>query len=269
MTPEVLKIIKDEVSRVKSDNDLDNIIIRDDVFQTLEKVSIVVYYPLEDKHIDGFHIKRTIKGEEKEFVYINTAHPVEKQIFCAAHELGHIYRIDEVVERSLGDYSFSTEDKESVINRFAAELLIPEEVFKDKFNTRRKEVQRDENIIMLSDLLGIIIDFMNYFFVPYKAVIKRLYEVCGISSKNLKILEELDKEGSTIIKECINAGQYTRLNKPNKIKAIENLKEYLDQAEKKGIISSHKLNAIKADFEIEDVLAPTLNNPIEELFREE
>ena len=62
-----------------------NLIIRDDIFGLLESNAIVVYYPLEDKEIDGFNVVRMLNGKKVNFVYINTARELIKQVFTAAH----------------------------------------------------------------------------------------------------------------------------------------------------------------------------------------
>ena len=69
-----------------------------------------------------------ICGNENTFVYINTAQTIEKQVFTAAHELGHIWGIDELISSSSTTMS-SFDGKEKITNRFAAELLMPEQIF--------------------------------------------------------------------------------------------------------------------------------------------
>lgn len=56
---------------------------------------------------------------------INTNNTIEKQVYIAAHELGHVWKIDEkVLAKCDGNI-----DSEAIINRFAAELLMPAELF--------------------------------------------------------------------------------------------------------------------------------------------
>ncbi len=46
-------------------------LIRDDIFNILEEHCTVLYFPLEDEN-DGCHVKRFVKNQLFNFVYINT-----------------------------------------------------------------------------------------------------------------------------------------------------------------------------------------------------
>lgn len=148
-------------------------VIGTQIFSILEKESRVLYYPLEDRQVWGF--SEIIKG--KLFVCINTSLPYDKQVFAAAHELYHLWY------GTSGEIMFSenTEelnaDKEAELfaNRFAAEFLVNEELLLqemrvfgiDKGSLGMKEVVR----------------LANLFVVPYRTMVKRLYEISVISKK--------------------------------------------------------------------------------------
>ena len=74
-----------------------NVIIKDNILNILDLFCTVLYYPLEDEKNNGFHLTGlpNRKGQEQHFVFINTAQSLEKQVFTAAHELGHIWEVDE------------------------------------------------------------------------------------------------------------------------------------------------------------------------------
>ena len=76
-----------------------NKLLREDVLDLLEDYCKVVYYPLEKEANNGFHVADIPDkdGNPLTFVFINTAQTLEKQIFTAAHELGHIWRVDDYV----------------------------------------------------------------------------------------------------------------------------------------------------------------------------
>ena len=80
MKKESIKKIQTFISEIKHNEKIDNAVIRDDVFSILEKKCTVLYFPLKDDDIDGFHIERTINGQKKDFVFINSAKKTEKQI---------------------------------------------------------------------------------------------------------------------------------------------------------------------------------------------
>ena len=122
------------VSDIKDKCIIKNVAIRDNIFGILEDNCTVIYYPLENEKNRGFHIKRIVKNELEDFVYINTAKPIAEQIFAAAHEFGHIFEVSDKVWKMMEYSGFPTEeDEENITNRFAAELLMPAEVFKQSF----------------------------------------------------------------------------------------------------------------------------------------
>lgn len=74
---------------------------------------LIIRQPLEEEpDLDGLGVDKLIKGKWVTVAYSNTAKTNEKQVFCAAHELGHICGM----ERYLRD-------------KFPEELLIPREDF--------------------------------------------------------------------------------------------------------------------------------------------
>jgi len=139
-------------------NDSFNVLLRDDIFRLLDNQDcIVVYYPLdEDEENNGFHVEHPVKGELKHFVFINTAQYKEKQIFTAAHELGHIWDI--IGYMNTNGFTGNEEWKEHVINRFAAELLMPEREF-IKYSHKEimvSKTQRSQEQVSILDVIHII-----------------------------------------------------------------------------------------------------------------
>lgn len=81
----IVELISVVIESVRKDYVIDNAIVRDDIFTILEKHCTVLYYPIEDERNCGFHIKKIVNDTLEEFIYINTAKPLEEQIFAAAH----------------------------------------------------------------------------------------------------------------------------------------------------------------------------------------
>lgn len=245
LSSEVTRVIQDEVEKARKDASIVNQIIRNDIFAYLEEYSRVLYYPLnEEEEANGIHVERWIGDEKVNFVFINTAKPLEKQVYTAAHELGHIWKIDEKVAARIHEEV----NKEDIINRFAAELLMPEKVFYFFLITKSKEVSSNGKEMDFSDILSIITYLMDAFMVPYKAVIFRLEEVGFITIQSRKTLEEIERKYPEQIQIAVEKGQYMNLGRTKKKKSIGKLEQLLNLAEEKKIYSDEKIKNIKAAF---------------------
>ena len=228
-TAAILELIWNKKEDIE--NDSFNKVIRDDIFRLLENQCIVVYFPQEEEDNNGFNVKYYLHGELRYFVYINTAQYKEKQIFTAAHELGHIWDLLRWMEEK--GFTGDEEWKELVINRFAAELLMPIDEFKDfarKVSTDIRGRYKGNSKAAVK-VVHIITALMNEFFCPYKSVVYRLYELGLIHNNNVKSLlnnqEIIEKLSSAI---AVEQG-YSRIYRPpDNLKWIVGLKDYLDQA---------------------------------------
>ena len=150
-------------------------LIKDSIFSLLEEQCTVLYYPQNDEENDGFHVQRIIKNNLEHFVYINTHKAIEKQVFTAAHELGHIMQLAEYLTAHCKDYSEKYE--ENCMNRFAADILMPKDIFLARVRENYKHYSTGNNIITKDNLLKFSIYLMDYFLVPFKAVLIRLFEI--------------------------------------------------------------------------------------------
>ena len=90
MVEQIQKFIEEK----RDEGKIINSIIRDDVFSILEKECTVLYYYLDDA-IEGFHISKPVRGEQKQFVFINTQKVLQEQVWTAGHELGHVWKVDQ------------------------------------------------------------------------------------------------------------------------------------------------------------------------------
>lgn len=247
----VVEAIQKEILQIREEYVVENAIIRDGVFKILEKYCTVLYYPLEEERNCGFHIKKIVKERLEDFVYINTAKPVETQVFTAAHELGHIWRIAERVWESLGCKEvLGKKLEEDITNRFAAELLMPDDIFKRTFEEYGKEKIQD-SFISEDDLVRIIVSQMDDFLVPYDAVRKRLRETDIINDK-IKIYMK-ENHGRIIKKvEMFSQDQNSYLDKNTMVKTIPGIRGLIERAESEDVLDKVSLTKIKRDFGIED-----------------
>lgn len=244
-----------------------NIILREDVFSILDEVENckVIYYPIQDKENNGFHYTGIpdSAGKELHFVYINTHQTIEKQVFTAAHELGHVLRVDEEIIQQLSLDS-SEELRERIINRFAAELMIPEGPFRSKLDSLMSSEEQTNNgkknvQITAARLINVIVSLMDYFLVPYKSIIYRFKEL-GYFRDDTAVHLMLGESGiskDAIEKardEAVRDSGFFRFQKPTEKKWIDKLPELLDIAEKEHLLSDQKIGMLRAHF---DLLPPS------------
>lgn len=265
------KVIQRLIQRKFEADDLNtsfpNPLLREDVLALLDRYCTVVYYPLEDEKNNGFHIKiPDVSGEERHFVYINTAQTIEKQAFTAAHELGHIWKVDQHVAEQCG-LSLDEELGERIINRFAAELLIPEEWFRQLYVQEYQKWQTADGRIVIRDMLKVIVTLMDQFFAPFKSIIYRCWELRYIdgSTRNLLLGEThtlLKETIDTVVQEIIRDNGYTQFQTPTRKKSISGLAGLLNRAEMQGDVSQDKIDHLRSLF---DLRPPVTDEQIDEL----
>lgn len=176
-----------------------NNIIQDDIFNVLENYVArhdmpfdMLRYPIEDGDLCACTFIR--KG--RMFVMINSALPLSKQIFAAAHELYHIYCYFEEHDSALlqsgsilasaiiDEEAKEIEDMEA--NAFAAILLAPKD---------RLDEQTDVyNLSYKNVSVQTILKLMDIFAVPYKAAVLRLLEEDKIDVKVARNLLQVTEE---------------------------------------------------------------------------
>lgn len=247
------KVIQGIVSDINEKCIIKNVAIRDNIFSILEDNCTVIYYPLENEKNRGFHIKRIVKNELEDFVYINTAKPIAEQIFTAAHELGHIFEVSESVWKLMG-YSGSPtqEDEENITNRFAAELLMPADVFKEFFLVHMKELGIRNGKVKVDDLVRVIVMQMNAFMVPYEAVRRRLVEIGLIQQSVADFLESKEKEILHLV-DLLTQYQNSYLEKGTGRKTISGIRKLIEEAEMREDVDDFLVKRIKKDLEIVDI----------------
>lgn len=248
-----------------------NSLLRDDVLELLDRYCTVVYYPLENEGNNGFHITEVpfVDGTRHNFVFINTAQTIEKQVFTAAHELGHIWDVDEHVISELG-LEASTEMREMIINRFAAILLIPYENFSTAVRAGLKALgNNDGKTITFENLLKLVVTLMNQFYVPMKAIVLRLVETSFFKTDFAELFLGYDKIPEEFftqrVKELVIEMGYTKFIHPSRKKWIEGLAEKLDIAEREGLVSPSKIAHMREKFDLKGTTTtvPELDIPLD------
>lgn len=195
--------------------------IANDVFTILDKLEILLLeYPIETKG-DKLAFSAAILYSEDDnnkltFLGLNTADYYDKQIFAIAHELYHYFT-------KSGSHLSRIEDIESSIiemeaNRFAAEFLLPETALKsivlDEFKTSCLKKFQHRVIYRFIARLHCT------WWLPYRSIVKRLYEIAAISLEQyteLYAVNERDSEGEYFkIGMATNREVFHKLNKPTK-----------------------------------------------------
>lgn len=239
-----------------------NTIIRDDILNILEKFCTVLYYPLNDDDNDGCHVKRYVNGQVENFVYINTYKPIEKQVFTAAHELGHIWKLEDYLEQSCKSYR--NQMSEPAMNRFAAALLIPEKSFLEFLIDNKSRFLMNDNYITLNDLLKLIVLLMAHFFVPFKAVVLRLVETKKLDSE-IGVFLLQDETILTNINNYIKEAGESRLGQRNRLKSIKGYPELLAEVENKSLFPKEKIEEIRHLMDIPKIDKKTRTNLTEKI----
>lgn len=178
-------------------------IVQDDIFNVIRNYSRkaeqhieILRYPIDDDELCAC----TFIREGIIFVVINSVLSLSKQIFAAAHELYHIYcylqgetpeyySIGSILKSNVIDENEIAEE-DMKANAFAGLFLAPKEFLQEQIDIYGIKIGR----IDTKD----IIQLMDIFAIPYKAVVLRLYEDGLINEKkadNLlsKKADEIDK----------------------------------------------------------------------------
>jgi Zn-dependent peptidase ImmA (M78 family) len=133
-------------------------------------------------------------GECLVFIGLNTADYFDKQVFAIAHELYHFFtKTGSHLSRQDGPEEDVVEAK---ANWFAAEFLLPEEVLKRRVFEEFKAFSLAK--VQLKVLLRFIARLHCTWWLPYRSLVKRLWEIKAITDEQYKELygvDERDSEG--------------------------------------------------------------------------
>ena len=181
------------------------------------------------------------------FVMINSALPLSKQIFAAAHELYHIYCYFEEHDSELlqsgsilassiiDEEAKEIEDMEA--NAFAAILLAPKE---------RLDEQTDVyNLSYKNISVQTILKIMDIFAIPYKAAVIRLLEEDKIDAKDAKkLLQVAEEEISKQMKLTGKAARWQEIHKD--FVRFGSLSELMYDVEQMDAVRDERLSSDKS-----------------------
>lgn len=169
-----------------------NVPIGSDIRLLLEKKDILLCeYPYPDT--EGTHTYGNITWFKMDndtitFIGLNTSSYYDEQIFAIAHEIYHY--TTKTGKAYTPDLDYEDKITEKQADRFAAELLLPAEALKaavtDAFN--------GSDMIEISDnkALRFIARIQCDWWLPYQAIINRLFEEGIISTEQYEKLYEID-----------------------------------------------------------------------------
>lgn len=271
LAPDSVKYIQEFIKKKFDEDNLTesfpNPLLREDVLALLDQYCTVVFFPLDDEKNNGFHIKIPDRhGQERHFVYINTAQTIEKQAFTAAHELGHIWKVDQFIAEKCG-LPLDEELGERIINRFAAELLIPEKLFYQAYTREYRRWETADHRITVRDMLRVVVVLMDQFFAPLKSIIYRCWELKYIDEQTRDLLlgrtHLLVKNViDSAIQETIRGNGYVQFETPTYKKSIDGLAELLNQAEAQGCVSADKIEHLRSLFQLNPPVADEQMNEL-------
>lgn len=154
---------------------------------------VLMYLPIENNKNTYFSsVYLSLKNDNINFIGVNSSDYYDNQLFAIAHELYHHYEKDEVMNFSRISLDEKECDKrEAKANRFAAEILLPEEDLKieiEKINNYNIDI----NDCTHEKVLRLIAKLQCEFKLPYKAIVRRLKEVNAINEHNYEYFYNLN-----------------------------------------------------------------------------
>lgn len=149
---------------------------------------LVIELPCKDQEIGAL----CYKGDFMGYVFLNSSLSKVNMNFALCHEVYHVFYqesgLEDKVELYMNEQYYEHEE-EFAANLFAGMVLMPEQNFKYMFHKFADENGAGDAIE------SILAKLMNYFEVPYMAVLIRCYELKLLESGDLlKYLLDIEKE---------------------------------------------------------------------------
>lgn len=224
----------------------------DNIFKVVRSLGVqLVQFPFSEEvgnETDPFsalYLSSRENGYSICYIGVNTSEYWDKQIFAVAHELYHHYESTEpfVLCRGLDDVS---EYREVKANRFAAEFLLPKE------RLVREIKEKNNGHLLLTkwnqkNLMRLIAELHCDYWLPYKAIVRRLYEIQAINQESLQLLLQVDARDPNgiywVIGTNINPNIFAQLSNRTKWFGVEgeNLEKLIENYED-GLVSLQELS---------------------------
>ena len=216
-------------------------VIGEEIFKVLEQAALLILYPINDDELCGFVCKK----DDRIFAFVNSAIPLEKQIFAAAHELYHIWYDESALvtgEMVKSDtLEIDLNGIETKANRFAAMFLVQKQLIREELSNLSidKSEQLDvSHIVRLMDVFG----------VPYKTIVRRLFEIAFIDRRRceelLGIPDRDETAGVRLIQKRLQIGE--RWQQRTRTIRFASLINYALSAYEKGSITFERLRYLLA-----------------------
>lgn len=244
---QVVSVIQEFIVSQRKEKGIVNEIIRDGVFDILKAECFVLYYALEDSEVEGCHVVKPMNGRMEQFVFINTTKAVQEQAWTAAHELGHVWKVDSYVKEKLNQYDLNSEH---LVNRFAAELLLPEYIFIKELEVKLKEFDFHGPQMSAEMMVRLVTYLMNYFGTPYKAIIRRFIELGYIEESAEEQFLKGFKEEKNLYERLIVENQYTRLETVNRAYSMGSVEQDINLLESNEVYSEKKVARLREMFHL-------------------
>jgi len=240
LSPEIIEDLEKKVREKLGSLGKMSGLLKEDVFNVLADNSTFMQYPIEDDEICGFVCRK----DSRTFSFINSYLPYEKQLFAAAHELYHLWYDDDVlragellVSQTLDPVTGADiEEREVKANRFAALLLVPTDVLEEELVYRK--TRRGDTVS-----LELVVRLMSKFGMPYKTIVRRLYETDYMDrAQCIKMLKVQDRGEKSPVRQLQNRLQIgEEQNNRTKVIKFNGLVDKAIQAFDKKLISIDKL----------------------------
>lgn len=173
--------------------------IANDIHTILDKLEIILLeIPIEAERgkpaFSAVILCSEDGGESLVFIGLNTADYFDKQIFAIAHELYHFFtKTGSHLSRQDGQEDDVVEAR---ANWFAAEFLLPEDVL------RRRVFEEFKSYSLITIQTKVLLRFIArlhcIWWLPYRSLVKRLWEIKAITEvqyQELYTIDERDPDG--------------------------------------------------------------------------
>ncbi|MEJ6949398.1 ImmA/IrrE family metallo-endopeptidase [Natronospora cellulosivora (SeqCode)] len=231
------EIIEKNISKLRQQYDLGNYWGRS-LFTFVEKLKLesnrdilLFRLPFNISNISGF-----VGYKNGQFViFTNTNKNLGHEVFTLAHEIYHLLENENLIKEEIviNESENKCDYNDEIADKFAAELLMPENKIREDF----EQLLEEDNMSEVDE--RIIIQLQHLYCVDYKAITKRLINLDLIDHNRKESLDEIVDNNELEI-STRRLGFNNNLNKPSK-------KETLPQKFLKAIKENYKDNKINYD----------------------
>lgn len=126
---------------------------------------------------------------------------------------------------------------------------MPEDITREEISNKLDEYHYKGTQMEVNMMMELIAYLMNFFCVPYKAIVYRFIELGYILEKSRD--EFFLYEGSEELERAIKEKQYTRLNKKAESWSISNIQNKIRRLEEEELISEKQIEYLRKVFHLD------------------